>query len=97
VSAADLLSEAMEDVAPLRVEKDHYGDWRLWDDENADVLMVQLEPEIARLLGLLLAAAPHLADVLDTHLMALTDKDVNRLFEQVSRLRDAITEAGEVL
>ena len=65
MSAAELLRQAIEDAPDgLRVEEDHYGDWRMWDADDVDVLMVQVDPEIARLLGLLLAAAPHLADLL---------------------------------
>lgn len=86
MSAADLLRQALADAPPgLHVTRsgDHSGlslltaDGDLWIEGDVQATM--------RLVGLLLAAAPHLADLLDG--LAMTD----------DRTRRAITEAAQAM
>src|SRR5690606_39215400 len=62
VSAADLLRTALDDAPTMRVEEDAYRDLAVWDHNDDFVLgNYSAEGQVAlRLVGLLLAAAPHL-------------------------------------
>jgi len=94
VSAADLLRTALDDAGPLRVETDAYGDRRIWDGDYVDVMAHSGTTDhraAMRLIGLLLAAAPHLADLIDS-----APGGVDRSLI-INRVRRAITEAGETL
>ena len=71
MSAADLLRVALDDASPaLHVEKDAYDGRAVLIDDDGDVLLHQRDLQgdgapVMRLIGLLLAAAPHLADLLE--------------------------------
>jgi len=96
VSAADLLRTALDDAPTMRVEEDAYRDLAVWDHNDDFVLgNYSAEGQVAlRLVGLLLAAAPHLADLLDG--LAMTG-DKAKADAAYLALRQAITEAGESL
>ena len=94
MSAADLLKVALDDAGPLRVEADVYGDLRIWDADYRDVMAhfgTADHRAALRLLGLLLAAAPHLSGLLEA-LAANVDPTA-----AARALRRAMTEAGEQL
>lgn len=93
MSAADIIREAIEAAGELRVEGDVYGDLRVWD-ANDDIVLDSYATDdqarnVLRLIGLLLAAAPHLEAVLDAQ---GSDRNTS-----VGALRRAITEAEETL
>ena len=94
MSAADRLRALIAGAPPLSVEVDHHQ-VTLWDDSDLDrphpmfvAHWASAEAKAAlRLIGPLLAAAPHLADLLD-------DLDTNTdPTAAARRVRDAIKEA----
>lgn len=98
MSAAERLRAAIE-AAPegLRVAPEHPDDLVIWDSNDDAVIVDYNVPAQAAmpLIGLLLAAAPHLADLLDG--LAMTG-DKAKAESAYAALRDAITEhaqAGE--
>ena len=73
MSTADLLRQALDDAPQMFVADNGFtGELTLWEGERDDPFPVALveakggvRVEHLRLLGLLLAAAPHLADLLE--------------------------------
>lgn len=98
MSAADLLREALDDAPTMRADKDGFGELAVWD-ANDDWVLGNYSKEgqaAIRLLSLLLAAAPHLAGMLNaTERDDLTDEQVMvATLDALDKLREAVTEAG---
>ena len=96
MSAADQLRAALAAApAGLRVEPDGWDDLTLWDAENQDWFQAVYPEQVAtlRLIGLLLAAAPHLADVL--HARDGGDWLTAAMRSALDKAADAIEAAGE--
>lgn len=103
MSAADLLRTALDDAPDMHAERDADGTLTVWNEDGSpilyglDLLNATAEDDVAvmRLLGLLLAAAPHLADLLDAVDPATRiDPAAYRAWVSINK---AITEAGESL
>lgn len=100
MNAADTLRAALDAAPGLFVVRGHDGTPALWrerepGDEYPRSLIFATDNSVPapdlRLIGLLLEAAPHLADLLDVLETNLPDLTPYR------RAADAITEAGESL
>lgn len=97
MTAAELITQALADAPTLRVEQDADGYLTIWDTDDRAVLQQRYldtgshekDRAAIALLGLLLAAAPHIPAVLDAigpdRSVALRD------------MRAAIRQAGEQL
>lgn len=96
MTATDLLRVALDDAPQMFVADNGFtGELTLWEGERGDPFPVALvevrsgvRAEHLRLLGLLLAAAPHLADLLECQGRFSDFKS------HVAAARDAIEEAA---
>ena len=90
---------ALHEAPTMRVEADAYDQLAVWDSHDNVIFQNYAERKATRLVGLLLAAAPHLAAMLNaTERADLTDEQVMvATLDALDKVRDAITEAGELL
>lgn len=87
MSAADLIRQALADAPDgLHVARDGWDELDIFD--GVDRPCIQRGQAAMRLIGLLLAAAPHLADALDPHRMSP---------EHLVQAARAITEAAQAM